>query len=310
MMEVLPPDVALFTMSTMDQAAPRSVFQTSSSSSPNSPEFYSFQKLLRDVYQSSSISLQRVERLRGHLHRMYTLRTTESSVFTLKCTPSRDTLLLRQEHKSLETEAKVLELIKSNTRLPVPQRVSFDILTTNSIGAPYLLRSYLPGTPLSGLLPYLSTTERSNIERTLGSHIFALTQIRRSSFGLVHRVQAGTGHRRWSEAFLSLLESVLRDGEDMLVSLPYDTIRFHAALHKATLDEITVPNLVALEAGAPRNVFINDRTRRIVGLLGFSTAVWGDPMMAGVFSGASDAFWEGYGGRPTATRGSQIRGLL
>jgi hypothetical protein len=308
-MEVLPPDIALFTMSTMDQAA-RSVFQPSSSSSPNSPEFYSFQKLLRDAYQTSTISLQRVERLRGHLHRMYTLRSSENTVYTLKCAPARTTLLLRHENRSLEIESRVLDLIKSNTRIPVPKRLSFDVLTSNSIGAPYLLRSWIPGTSLIELLPYLSITERSSIDRTLGSHLAALTQLSRSSFGLVNRVHAGTGHQTWGEAFLSLLESVLRDGEDMLVSLPYDAIRFHVNLHKAFLNEITAPSLVALEAGDPRNVFINDRTKRIVGHLGFSMAVWGDPMLAGVFWGASDAFWEGYGGRPSTTRGSQIRGLL
>ncbi|KAF2419755.1 hypothetical protein EJ08DRAFT_683531 [Tothia fuscella] len=308
-MEVLPHDAHRFVRSAMDHTG-RPSLQSTSPASPNSPEFYSFQKLLRDIYQSSTISLQRVDRLKRHVHMVYTLRTADNSVFTLKCQPSRNTHLLRHEQKSLETEARVIDLIKSSSRLPVPQRISFDVHTINSIGAPYLLRSYLPGTPLSSLPLYLSPAELSSIDRALGSYFFSFTQIRKNTFGLVDRVHAGTGHQTWSEAFLSLLEMVLRDGEDALVSLPYDSIRYHVARHKSLLDQIMVPSLVPLEAGGPRNVLIDERSRQVVGLLGFSTAVWGDPMLAGVFAGASESFWEGYGERPVNDRPHCIRGLL
>lgn len=60
----------------------------------------------------------------------------------------------------------------------------------------------------------------------------------------------------WSDAFLSLLESVLRDAEDIAVSLQYEKIRQNASRFKHVLDEVTVPSLVVLDAGEPFNTQI------------------------------------------------------
>jgi hypothetical protein len=181
---------------------------------------------------------------------------------------------------------------------------------SNTIGSQYLLRSYISGTSLADLLPYLSTAERSEVDRSLGSYFNSLVQLKLSSFGPTHRVYAGSGFDTWGEAFRSLLESALRDSEDMLISLPYDSIRYHTSTQKHVLDEITEPRLVALDVGDAQSVLLHDHSRDIVGLLGFSNVVWGDPMLSGAFAGASEAFWEGYGGKPASDRPHQIRGLL
>jgi hypothetical protein len=276
----------------------------------NSPEFYAFQKLLRHLYRSPNLSLRNVERQRGHLHRLYTLQRMDGAQITMKCSPSRDTRLLRHEERGLETEAKILHMIRTSTQVPVPQRIACDFSTANSIGAAYLLRSYIRGTPLADLLPYLSASERAGIDRSLGEHLFALSQLQLNSFGMTHCVASGNGHRTWGEAFGSLLESVLRDCEDMLISLPYEIIRYYAGKHTHHLDAITKPQLIPLDAGGPRSVLVDERTREIAGLLGFSNAAWGDPLLAGVFADASDAFWEGYGGRPVNDYGYGARRLL
>jgi hypothetical protein len=308
-MEVLPLGSALFTVNTMN--LDRLAFQRSLPASPNSPEFYAFQKLLRDTYHSSTLDLQNVERQRGHLHRIYKLQTLDKSSFTLKSSPSRETHLLRHEHKSLETEAKVLALIKANSRVPSPHRIAYDSQAINAIGAPFLLRSYIPGVCLADVKRYLSADELSQIDRTLGSHLYTLSQMRERSFGLFQRVNAGTGHRSWAEAFQSLVESVLRDAEDMLVSLPYDSIRYHVSVRKSILDQIAIPRLTVMDAGDENHVLVDqNRNQEIVGLLGFSNVIWGDPMLAGVFSGASPEFWDGFGGKPSQDRGQRVRGLL
>jgi hypothetical protein len=308
-MEVLPPSTAMFALTTMNQD--HVSFQSSSAASQTSPEFYALQRLLRDTYQSTTISLQQVERLQGHLHRLYTIRTADKTAFALKCSPSRDTHLLRHEQKSLETEARVTALIKANTHVPVPQQISYDSHASNAVGTPFLLRSYITGTSLADMKPYLSPSDRSELDRRLGSYMYSISQMSERSFGLYHRVNAGTGHSTWSEAFQSLIESVLRDAEDMLVSLPYDSIRYHVSSRKAVLNQIIEPRLVAIEAGEARNVLV-DQSRRpqIVGLLSFSNVAWGDPMLAGVFSNASAEFWEGFGGKPPQDRGQRVRCLL
>ncbi|OAQ66635.1 hypothetical protein VFPPC_14352 [Pochonia chlamydosporia 170] len=60
----------------------------------------------------------------------------------------------------------------------------------------------------------------------------------------------------WSDAFYLLLESVLRDAEDVTLSLEYEKIRLHASRFRHILDEVTVPCLVILDAGENSNTCI------------------------------------------------------
>jgi hypothetical protein len=276
----------------------------------SSPEFNAFQKLLRQLYRDPSLSLQQVERLRAHLHRLFIIRTVDSTTFLLKCAPSRETRLLRHEYKSLETEGRTLDLIASKSHVPVPRRLNYEASSNNSIRSPYLLRSYIPGKTLASLSPYLSAAERSDVDRSLGAYFHSLTGIRLRSFGFTSKVYAGAGSETWSQAFRAILESALRDAEDVLVSLPYDQIRYWAAANKAALDEIVEPRMVPLEAADPSKIILDERRKYVVGLLGFSNVVWGDPLLAGAFDSASEAFWEGYGGKPEDTPGYRKRRLL
>ncbi|KAE9988214.1 hypothetical protein EG328_000170 [Venturia inaequalis] len=307
-MEVLPPDVVVYALDTMSHGHP--LIHTSTPSSSNSPEFYAFQKLLRHLYRSPDLSLRNVQRLRGHLHRLYTLQRTDGAQLTLKCAPSRDTRLLRHEERGLETEAKILHMIRTSTQVPVPQRVSCDLSTANSLSTAYLLRSHIHGTSLTDLSTYLSQSERAGVDRSLGSHLRALCQLQLESFGMTHRVAAGRGHATWAQAFGELLEAILRDCEDALISLPYEIIRYYAEKHKHYLDDIREPCLIPLDVGGARSVLLDDGSKQIVGLLGFSNVAWGDPMLADVFSDPSEAFWEGFGGRPTNDAGYRVRRLL
>ncbi|KIW00871.1 uncharacterized protein PV09_07627 [Verruconis gallopava] len=307
-MEVLPPDVAVVAFRSTNNGIRQ--FQTSMTTSSSSPEFSAFQKLLRQVYRDPTISLQQVERLRAHLHRLFILRTIDNTTFLLKCSPARDTRLLRHEYKSLETEARVLDLISSKTHVPVPRRLTLDSSSSNTIRTAYLLRSYITGSTLSDILPFLSASERADIDRSVGAYFHSLTEIQLRSFGSTSKVYENQGSDTWSQAFRMMLESALRDAEDLLISLPYDTIRYWAAAHKGVLDEVAEPRMVPMDAGKPSKIVLDERRKHVVGLLGFSNVVWGDPLLAGVFASASEAFWEGYGGQPTDNRGYRIRRLL
>jgi hypothetical protein len=307
-MEVLPPDVTVLAFRTVNHGIQQ--FQTPMTSPSTSPEFTAFQKLLRQLYRDPSISLQQVERLRAHLHRLFILRTIDNTTFLLKCSPARETRLLRHEYRSLETEGRILELVASKTHVPVPRRLHFDSSSNNNIRSTYLLRSFIPGTTLASQQLYLSTVERADVDRSVGAYVHSLTQIKLRSFGATSKVYASQGSESWSQAFRALLESALRDAEDVLVSLPYDSIRYYAAAHRSALDEIVEANMVPLDAGKSSKVLLDERTKHVVGLLGFSNVVWGDPLLAGVFEAATEAFWEGYGGRPDDTSGYRTRRLL
>ena len=307
-MEVLPPDVAVIAYRAASHGLQH--FQTSMNSPSSSPEFTAFQKLLRQLYRDPSLSLQQVERLRAHLHRLFIIRSVDNTTFLVKCSPTRETRLLRHEYKSMETEGRILDLIASKSHVPVPRRLNFESSSSNVIRSPYLLRSYIPGKTLSSMSPYLSSSERADVDRSLGAYFHSLTQIKLRSFGFTSKVYEGQGSDSWSQGFRTLLESVLRDAEDVLVSLPYDQIRYWAVAHKSALDEIKDPKMVPMNTGDPAKIILDERRKHVVGLLGFSNVVWGDPLLAGVFETASDAFWEGYGGRPEDSGNYRIRRLL
>jgi hypothetical protein len=157
---------------------------------------------------------------------------------------------------------------------------------------------------------YLTTRERSDIDRTLGSHVGALTALSATQYGTTHRVFAKKGCNTWREAFLALLEAILRDAEDMLVTVPYESIRYYITKSSHFLDEVTQPRLVAMHACHPDNVLINEHTKQVTGLVGFSNVIWGDPLMSGGVAEGSDAFFEGLGERPAQFGGVKARLLM
>ena len=308
----LPPlDVAVYPVVTMSHGRYGGSGRPTSTSSnvSNSPDFSIVQKLVRHVFRSSRVVVQQVERLQGHLQQVYLVRMVDGGALMLKCPPSFNTRLLRHEQRGLETEAKIVELLAANTQLPVPRFIKHDP-QGGSLGSPYLMLSHIPGTPLAEVAPYLSASERSIVDRTLGAYVRSITSLAAPSFGITHRVFSGTGSATWREAFLSLLESALRDAEDMLVSVPYDNIRYHVARHGYLLEEISEARLVPLDMGRLENVLLDDRTKQVCGLLGFSNVIWGDPMIAAVFTNASEAFYEGYGECPARTGPAHVRQLL
>ena len=106
------------------------------------------------------------------------------------------------------------------------------------------------------------------------------------------------------------METDLRDGEDALISLPYDGIRELVRRHRASLDLITQPRLMILELAADRNIAVDPRTYQVTGLLDFSTAIWGDPFMSDCFYKPTASFAEGFGKLPNGSADERIRQYL
>ncbi|KAK4194096.1 hypothetical protein QBC40DRAFT_321613 [Triangularia verruculosa] len=96
-----------------------------------------------------------------------------------------------------------------------------------------------------------------------------------------------SGAASWSMAFHSMLEGVLRDGEDMAVVLGYSSIRRHFRRLGYLLDDVTVARLVVVDAAEDENVLVErtlDTGVRIRGLQSWAGCVFGDPLFATVFS--------------------------
>jgi hypothetical protein len=122
------------------------------------------------------------------------------------------------------------------------------------------MMSHIAGRKLSEFAPYLTASERSSIDQTLGVHVRALTTLSATQFGTTHRVFAKKGSNSWREAFLALLEAIIRDAEDMLVNTHSESIRFWVGKHAQCLEDVIEPRLVALSVLSRSLVWLVSQT--------------------------------------------------
>ncbi|KAK3496587.1 hypothetical protein B0T13DRAFT_399898 [Neurospora crassa] len=150
---------------------------------------------------------------------------------------------------------------------------------------------------------------------------------------------AADGARNWSTAFQSLLEGVLRDGEDMAVTMAYSQIRRHFRRFEHLLNEVKTPRLVVIDVADDTNTLVTvesttstngysnyttapqpassasdnyigtERRLTLTGLQDWSNCVFGDPLLATIFSdGVSESFMEGFETGPASTHANHLGG--
>ena len=215
-----------------------------------------------------------MEDIRGHLHGICKLRLSNGSRLVLKLSPSPNTILLRHERYSLESEATILSLLK-RSNLPIPRILRFDPSSTH-LGSPFLLSTHIPGVLYADALAHLTRSECRDIELQLRSLKSTIGQHTSSTFGPAALVAANKGFPTWRESFKSMFESIVMDAEDMTINLPYHAIREAASSVAKELHDVDKARLVVLGLGRPQNVLLDQRTNDVIGLLDFGQAFWGD----------------------------------
>lgn len=254
----------------------------------------------------------------------------------LSFAPSLAVRLLRHEATLLSTEAVLVDFIcklegkptGKECRIPIPDpECELSLLgkaipsllkhssNNREMAYPYSIFEPTAGAPLSTLAIYLSIQERQSIDTQVGQLARALACITSPSgtFGMVSRVledpfvpngavpKERSDSKTWSEGFNTLLEEILRDGEDMNVLLPYETIRLHYKRLSWHLDGITTPRLFVLDIADETNVMVERPTSpatsqpQVTGLRSWGLGIFGDPLLANAFVDTpSPAFLEGW----------------
>lgn len=278
------------------------------------------------------------------LSRLYELKMSDGSKLLLSFAPSLAVRLLRHESTMLSSEATLVKFITGIGRQNVTRAVESDKAgpspalsslleliprllkhspNNREMAYPYSIFEANAGVPLSTISVYLSIPERCDVDRQVGSMVRNLASLTSPSgaFGTVGRVLPDSndtntssspemrGSSSWSEAFGLLLEGILRDGEDMSVLVPYQSLRNHYRRLSWHLDAVTSPRLLMLDAGREINVMIERSTEeggtvprdgyRLVGLRSWSQGVFGDPLLCDCFENPSEAFLEGWRGGTT-----------
>ncbi|CAG8954175.1 hypothetical protein HYFRA_00005795 [Hymenoscyphus fraxineus] len=278
------------------------------------------------------------------LPRLYQLNMSDDRKLLLSFAPSLMIRLLRQEAAIISSEATLVHFIAGTERnleravspcsgIDTPGSETLSnlipkILKSSSnnreLAYPYTISEPTGGVPLSTLSVYLSIPERREIDKQIGSMARALASLTSptGTFGTVGRVlpdpygknigpqtalpSPPVGCKKWSEAFNLLLEGILRDGEDVLVLLPYAIIRAHCRRLSWHLDAVTIPRLVVLDVSSERNVMVerggedcasySGKEIKMTGLRSWSLGAFGDPLIADAFDKPSEGFLEGWNG--------------
>ncbi|KAK3346251.1 hypothetical protein B0T25DRAFT_460497 [Lasiosphaeria hispida] len=241
----------------------------------------------------------------------------------------------------------------------VPTLVQSSPYPTNELKSAYAFFESVRGTPLS-LLPSgpLSPPDRRHVDKQTGRLLRRLARLTSPTgkFGPVAAAVAarsapdgyqhlGVVTDTWAVAFQSVLEGILRDGEDMGVTIPYAAVRRNFRRFSYALDSVAVPRLVVVNGAEEGNVLVHDPGSRkgvpdelesatkddtsdtagaaadgsgevkapgvssleVSGLLDWSNCVFGDPLLASVFAdGASDGFLEGFNGTDAVAETSTL----
>lgn len=256
---------------------------------------------------SDSSNVVAVTTLAHHGYQILVLQLGNGKKYVFK-RPSMATRYLKHEKFGLQVEAQVLSILANQTEIPVPELVRYHHSTT-FIDLPYVLATHLQGQNLSSMSA-LSPRDQHSIDLSLGKHLRSLSLHHAAAFGDPLKVRDGKGYDSWRQAFTWVLESVLRDAEDQLVSLPFDVIRHLIVIHGVVLDATTQPRLVLLCTGK-RDVLVDTETMQVTGLLGWGGVVWGDPWAAELLvCSGSEGMLEGFGLVMEEGSNGRVRRLL
>ncbi|KAJ5135604.1 Aminoglycoside phosphotransferase [Penicillium bovifimosum] len=257
----------------------------------------------------STVYVQRSRTIFGHIHSLRLLILSNGARLLLKGSPSSRTALLRRERSFLETEAQFLSLLGQSANPCIPQLYHYDP-HGRLLGSAYLVRQYIRGKSLSEMEGELTTQQRDGIDRHLGFLVSTIGHNAAPGFGSLQQVALGAGRSSWREVFCTLCEGVLRDAEDMFIHLPYSEIRHELNRLAPALEEVTLPRLVVVDFGRPSHVLLNEESKQLSGVVDFSSALWGDVLMAEIFASPSPAVLQGAGMPLTRTRAEKVRLVL
>ncbi|RYP27168.1 hypothetical protein DL768_011320 [Monosporascus sp. mg162] len=168
--------------------------------------------------------------------------------------------------------ARALDVPQTFVLPRIPRVICFSPWVAE-LGASLNLFEPTEGIPLAHFQePPTTAAERESIDFQVGRLIRGLAEVTSPNgmFGPAIAVigpntaslrppasRAAPGSRSWANAFHSLLEAILRDGEDMAVTISYNAIRsyFHRFSH--ILDAVKIPRLVVPDASDDTNLLVS-----------------------------------------------------
>jgi aminoglycoside phosphotransferase (APT) family kinase protein len=262
-----------------------------------------------DAHMGHDLRLEAFEELKeGYFNAAYYLKPSDGQERVLKVAPPDSVQVLGYEKDIMRAEVEVMRLVQEQTSMPVPAIYAYDA-SRQLLGSDYFIMAFVPGIPLHKLRNALTLEENTAIDQQLGHYLREMNAIQGKAFGYY----ASPFFANWREAFAAMLNGILVDGQALSVQLPcpYDVLSERLTRHFDVLNEVTTPQLVHWDLW-DGNVFVDEKTRHITGIIDFERSLWGDPLMEANFRtmDEANAFGEGYGVPMLDTPNKRLRRTL
>lgn len=202
----------------------------------------------------------------------YRVRFDDGTQAVAKIVGADTSRLFRYEHGLLATEAMTYRML-GGSGVPVPRVLHTDF-SRRAVDADLVVAEHLPGRPWLDL--QLDEAQNAAVRRRLGAVMARLHRVEAPGFGYPSE-HAGLSGTTWREAFTAMTEAVLADAARWDVALPSERVRAAVAAHGAALNAVTRPVVVHTDLWAG-NVFLDDDTHEIVGIIDTERTLWGDPL--------------------------------
>ncbi|MEK4236685.1 phosphotransferase family protein [Paenibacillus sp. FSL H7-0714] len=243
----------------------------------------------------SHVSIQRSTELTGgYFNAAYDLLLSDGRDMILKIAPSPEADTLSYEHDIMSVEVAAMRLMKSKGTVPVPEVYAYDN-SKEMISSEFFFMEKIVGQPYNEIKEALSSQQRISIEEELGRYSRLINEIPGERFGLFSASTPVKG-TSWRETFKHLIMNLLEDARRLKVEMPIplETVEAEIKSHLHVMDAVVEPRLIHWDLW-DGNVFV--REGRIVALIDWERALWGDPLMEYYFRYIenSEHFCRGYG---------------
>ena len=177
------------------------------------------------------------------------------------------------EHGILRTEALVFASL-AGSGVPVP-RVLLTDFTRAGVDADVVVTEHLPGRVWNDL--ELDEDRQRALRRELGGVMAAAHRVPGPRFGYP-APEAGLAGDTWRKAFGTMVDAVLSDAARWDVTLPAARVEAALRTHGAAPDEVVTPATVHADLWQG-NVFVDESSMHIVGVIDTERTVWADPLL-------------------------------
>ena len=229
----------------------------------------------------------------GFCNAAYKIELENGKRVVLKIAPANASHLMSCEMNLMRAEVTAMKVVRENAALLLPSVLYYDASKT-ICDSEYFFMECLEGYSFSSRKNTMTEASIKTLEIEIGAYLKELHLIKGNHFGLLG------SHDTLNDAlfpfFEQLLLGILQDAMKKNIDIGVEADKLHGALvrDRACFQEVTEPVLVHWDTWEG-NWFVKDD--KIIGLIDWERAMYGDPLMEDRFRSHSRShhFLEGYG---------------